>query len=1269
MVTRVGTAGNDTLAGEAGADALFGGAGNDLLTGGLGIDTIAGEDGDDRIEGGGGFDRLSGGAGNDTFVWTSVAHFAGDRVGDFAADDRLDFSALGFSFVGDASFTGAGMEMRYRTTTVDGAAATEILVDLDGDTLTDATIVLMGRHRLVETAEGSRILTLAQNLSRTGTSGADSLDGVAGNDTLRGGGGNDVLVGGSGNDRLLGGAGSDRLAGGLGTDVMNGDAGADTFTFASVNEIGGDTILDLEAADRIDLSGLDAGFRFIGDAPFSGRAGEMRFANGTLQIDTDADGLSDRSVTVRSKSTDWTGLLEETAAGSRILRWAAVQDRTGTEANNTLAGGAAGDLISGLGGADRLDGAGGADTILGGAGADSLRGGSGNDSLEGGEGNDTLLGGFGADSIRGDEGADVIRILSAAESERGQSTFAGFGSARYDVLLGFDAGDRLDLSALGPLVLSGESVFGQVEGEVIFTTIFASVGGFVGPVTQVDVDLDGDGIADAGVYLAGFDGTMTETTAGSGILRLVTPVTTVGGAGGESLAGDTAGDSIGGAGGADTISGLRGADSLDGGEGNDLLLGGDGNDTLAGGLGNDTLEGGAGSDSYDLGTGDDLIRLLPPGFSFQSLTVNGYGAGDRIDLSALTGMTWLGNDLPTFNSAQSGFSFGTALENGRVVLRVNPDGDSSANLQVTLQGFAGVLDETAPGSRILAVVQPRNETGSIAGDTLLGTAAGDTLDGAGGADTLTGLAGADRLTGGSEGDRLLGGAGNDELNGGAGNDTLVGGAGADTITLGDGNDTLRVDSVTDLQSSSTGLRDVVIGFGAGDVIDVSSLGAFTWRGSETLVAGGPQAAFSPTFLNGQPGLQVVFDLNGDGFGEAGFTLLGLTGVLDLASPGVLALVVPENTVGGAGADTLSGKAGNDTLGGLDGADILRGFAGADSLSGGEGGDSLLGGDGNDTLFGGGANDTLVGGGGADNLIGGEGDDLLLVDAGSDSFSLDGGGNDTVRATTMDDIGFVSAGSFASEQITSFGIFDRLDLSALGNLTFIGGGAFTFVAGQVRLDQSGFSPTLMIDVDGNGIGDRGFALQGLSGTLKQFAPGVFGLEEPIVHPGSTAAESVMGAALGDTLNGLGGHDTLSGLGGEDRLEGGSGNDVLVGGDGFDTLVGDAGADTMTGGDGSDLFQYRTMAASSVLDVITDFQVWTSNGFAPRDRIDLSGIDTDSVMAGDQGFTWMDSSAFTGLGQVRFANGVLEANFTGTLAADLRIQLTGVTSLTSWADLIL
>ena len=88
----------------------------------------------------------------------------------------------------------------------------------------------------------------------------------------------------------------------------------------------------------------------------------------------------------------------------------------------------------------------------------------------------------------------------------------------------------------------------------------------------------------------------------------------------------------------------------------------------------------------------------------------------------------------------------------------------------------------------------------------------------------------------------------------------------------------------------------------------------------------------------------------------------------------------------------------------------------------------------------------------------------------------------------------------------------------------------------------------------------------------------------------------------------------------------GLDVLNGGAGFDTIIGGANGDLMTGGANADTFVFNSVEdmgdgsiSSLDCDLITDFD-------GGQDRIDLSGIDANSIVAGDQAFSVVES--FTG-----------------------------------------
>ncbi|MEL6241162.1 MAG: hypothetical protein AAFY74_16730 [Pseudomonadota bacterium] len=78
-------------------------------------------------------------------------------------------------------------------------------------------------------------------------------------------------------------------------------------------------------------------------------------------------------------------------------------------------------------------------------------------------------------------------------------------------------------------------------------------------------------------------------------------------------------------------------------------------------------------------------------------------------------------------------------------------------------------------------------------------------------------------------------------------------------------------------------------------------------------------------------------------------------------------------LGLVGNDTISAAGGDDLVEGGSGNDIINGNAGNDRLLGDEGNDRLSGGGGDDVLDGGAGNDRLTGGGGSDNFIFRDGD--------------------------------------------------------------------------------------------------------------------------------------------------------------------------------------------------------------------------------------------------------------------------------------------------------
>ena len=149
------------------------------------------------------------------------------------------------------------------------------------------TIFAYGGKDYVDAGEGDDYVE--------GGDGDDVLWGAGGKDELHGGNDNDQLFGYTGNDKLFGDGGNDKLFGGLGQDTMTGGLGADTFVIGTWHFSNApdstlaapDYIKDFSHAqgDKIDVSPIDANelmagnqsFSFIGNADFTGVAGQLRY--------------------------------------------------------------------------------------------------------------------------------------------------------------------------------------------------------------------------------------------------------------------------------------------------------------------------------------------------------------------------------------------------------------------------------------------------------------------------------------------------------------------------------------------------------------------------------------------------------------------------------------------------------------------------------------------------------------------------------------------------------------------------------------------------------------------------------------------------------------------------------------------------------------------------------------------------------------------------------------------------------------------------------
>ena len=528
----------DTLMGNSAANFLKGGGGNDAMFGYGASDTLSGGEGNDAVDGGEG-------------------------------SDTADYSSATVGIVA---------EIWRGTITNDGQGGVDTITgieNLSGGIFND---LLAGNS-------GANVLS--------GLAGNDRLLSYEGNDTLSGGAGNDTLAGGSGNDALDGGADSDTAdcssaTAGIvaeiwrGTITNDGQGGVDTIT--GIENLTGGNLNDLLAGNSganvlTGLGGNDRLLSYEGNDTVSGGAG--------------SDTADYGSATVGIVAEIWRGTVTNDGQGG-VDTILGIENLTGGNFNDLLAGNSVANGLSGLGGNDRLLSYEGNDTLNGGAGNDTMTGGSGNDSLDGGSNSDTADYGSATSGVV----AEIWRGTITNDGQGGVDTIAGIenltggnyndllaGNFAANGLSGLGGNDRL-LSYEGNDTLNGGAGNDTLEG---------------GPGS----DTADYGSAAVGIVAELWRGSITND--GQGGVDTITGI--------ENLTGGNFNDLLAGNSGANGLSGLGG---------NDRLLSYEGNDTLNGGAGNDTLEGGSGNDVFvfdaapgagnvdtivDFASGADVLQL------------------------------------------------------------------------------------------------------------------------------------------------------------------------------------------------------------------------------------------------------------------------------------------------------------------------------------------------------------------------------------------------------------------------------------------------------------------------------------------------------------------------------------------------------------------------------------------------------------------------------------------------------------------------------------
>ena len=157
----------------------------------------------------------------------------------------------------------------------------------------------------------------------------------------------------------------------------------------------------------------------------------------------------------------------------------------------------------------------------------------------------------------------------------------------------------------------------------------------------------------------------------------------------------------------------------------------------------------------------------------------------------------------------------------------------------------------------------------------------------------------------------------------------------------------------------------------------------------------------------------------------------------------------------------------------------------ENIRGGGTGDILVGDAGRNVIRGGAGNDAIAGLGGDDRLIGNEGNDTIRGGEGRDVMT-GGDDKDSFAYNTITEIGSLNA---FRDSITDFATgIDEIHLTAIDansvaagnqNFSFIGIGAFTGVAGQLRYVANALNQVTVVqgDINGDSVADFQLALFG------------------------------------------------------------------------------------------------------------------------------------------------------------------------------------------------
>ncbi len=341
----------------------------------------------------------------------------------------------------------AAVGVNAQTGTIEGTAG------VDSFTVNVTSGFSLASLTLANWTAGIDTITLTGNAngnSLTGSTGSDTINGFDGADSLIGNGGIDTINGGNGNDSIT------LIAANAGSFI---DGGADT----DILTIGG-------AISLGSIAGLEA-LSLVGGASLA------------LTSDQFAGGFATDSV------LGGTGSVTVSMSEGALFFASGMTAAGGSAINFTIVGNTGIEVIKAALGVTN--------TIFGNGDTDQIRGGNLVDTINGGAGNDKIMGLGGADLLTGGTGADQFRYLFTTDS--------GTGAAA-DQILDFVTGlDKLDFRTMdADPIAAGRQALSFIGTAAFTVNGLAQVRySDLGADLRVDVDLDGNGVADMQMLLVG----------------------------------------------------------------------------------------------------------------------------------------------------------------------------------------------------------------------------------------------------------------------------------------------------------------------------------------------------------------------------------------------------------------------------------------------------------------------------------------------------------------------------------------------------------------------------------------------------------------------------------------------------------------------------------------------------------------------------------------------------------------------------------------------